>query len=880
MEKSWWYKVSSVVLLLGMLLSLSSPLGISAAPTAPANSIPAQGTQLIKGKPVAIDPVKVDVSPALSVMAANAPAGSRLNQEVPSISLGTSKAGLNRPAASDRDLAVQNTHNPDASMPSPIMNFDGVDNVNLVAPPDTQGDIGYDPATGKKYYVQWVNLSFAIWDVTAGTNGSESLVLGPVAGNTLWQGFGGDCETLNNGDPITLYDSISHRWLMSQFAVAGPYYQCIAISKTADPTGEYYRYAYQWTSGGVDIFNDYGKFGVWPDGYYMTANQFDSSDNWAGTGVAAFDRVKMLDGLPAQMIYFDLGITDWGGMLPSDLDGPFTPAPGTPNYFAEVHADEWDPSFTQDEVAIYEFTVDWDTPGNSTFTNVDTLTMTPFDGDMCGFSRDCITQQGTAQKVDAIADRTMYRLAYRNFGDHETLVGNLTVDADSTDHAGIRWFELRNVGGAWSIYQEGTYAPDANHRWMGSIAQDHDGNIALGYSVSGSATYPSVRYAGRLVGDPLGTLAQDETSMVAGSSFQGAVNRWGDYSMMSIDPVDDCTFWYTQEYVNTAGTWNWATRIGSFRFPTCAQATGTLTGTISDSGTSAPIPGATIVASRDITYTASTNSGPDGSYSLDLFGGDYSLDVSAYGYLPKTVNNVPITAGMTTVQNVALNLAASYVVSGTVTDALTGWPLYAKLDIVGYPGGTVWTDPVTGFYSVTLAGGTDYTFNVEAWVPGYLPGSQMLTVSGDQTLNFGLDVDAAICTAPGYSASFSGFSEDFESWPPTGWSVVDNISGGGVVWDLDSTYADTNYTGGSGHAADANSDANALVDYDTELRTPVLDLSGLAGSDFNLSPEFPPIQRAGGVRRRYQHEWRRRLEQPASLHQRPGYVIQPAGYAR
>ena len=168
----------------------------------------------------------------------------------------------------------------------------------------------------------------------------------------------------------------------------------------------------------------------------------------------------------------------------------------------------------------------------------------------------------------------MYRLQYRNFGSYQTLVTNLTVDADGTDHAGVRWFELRKTGSAWSIYQQGTYAPDGDHRWMGSIAMDKAGNIALGYSVSSHSTYPSVRYAGRLAGDPLGTLPQAETELAAGRSFQAGKNRWGDYSMMALDPVDDCTFWYTQEYVLIPGSWgNWNTRIGSFRFPGCLEPT-------------------------------------------------------------------------------------------------------------------------------------------------------------------------------------------------------------------------------------------------------------------------------------------------------------------
>jgi len=191
-------------------------------------------------------------------------------------------------ASADLDPVVQSQPGEAAAMPAPIMSFDGIGNVNTVVPPDTQGDIGYDPATGKKYYVQWINLSFAVWDVTDGVSGTQTKVLGPLPGNSLWEGFGGDCETRNDGDPITLYDPIARRWFMSQFSFGEPFYQCIAISKTGDPTGEWYRYAFEWKNSlGNPVMNDYPKFGVWPDAYYMTTNQFTLSLDWAGTGVAA-----------------------------------------------------------------------------------------------------------------------------------------------------------------------------------------------------------------------------------------------------------------------------------------------------------------------------------------------------------------------------------------------------------------------------------------------------------------------------------------------------------------------------------------------------------------------------------------------------------------
>ena len=443
------------------------------------------------------------------------------------------------------------------NIPTPLQNFEGVNNVNGVLPPDTNGDVG------PNHYVQWVNLSFAIYSK------SGALLYGPAAGNTLWTGFGGPCQTSNDGDPIVQYDHLADRWMMSQFALpnypSGPFYQCIAVSQTGDPTGAWYRYAFQISATKL---NDYPKFGVWPDGYYMSVNQF-VGNTWGGAGVVAFERNKMLLGQPAQAVYFDLFAVDpnLGGMLPSDLDGP-APAAGTPNYYLQVDDNGF--GYPQDQIEVWQFSVNWATPSTSTFTQAGVLPTAAFDSDMCAGSRNCIPQQGTSVKLDAISDRLMYRLQYRNFGSYQTMVLNHTVDTNSADHAGIRWYELRNSGSGWNIRQQGTFSPDTAHRWMGSMAMDGAGNIALGYSVSSSTMFPAIRYTGRLAGDPLGQLPQGEGTIINGTGAQThSASRWGDYSSLSIDPVDDCTFWYTNEYIQTTGSSPWRTRIGSFQLPGC-----------------------------------------------------------------------------------------------------------------------------------------------------------------------------------------------------------------------------------------------------------------------------------------------------------------------
>ncbi len=237
------------------------------------------------------------------------------------------------------------------NIPTPLQNFDGVNNVNGVLPPDTNGDVG------PNHYVQWVNLSFAIYSK------SGALLYGPAAGNTLWTGFGGPCQTSNDGDPIVQYDHLADRWMMSQFALpnypSGPFYQCIAVSQTGDPTGAWYRYAFQISATKL---NDYPQFGVWPDGYYMSVNQF-VGNTWGGAGVVAFERNKMLLGQPAQAVYFDLFAVDpnLGGMLPSDLDGP-APAAGTPNYFLQVDDNGF--GYPQDQIEVWQFSVNWSNPSS------------------------------------------------------------------------------------------------------------------------------------------------------------------------------------------------------------------------------------------------------------------------------------------------------------------------------------------------------------------------------------------------------------------------------------------------------------------------------------------------------------------------------------
>lgn len=627
-----------------------------------------------------------------------------------------------------------------ASMPSTLVQWEGISNRNGVVPPDTNGDVG------PNHYVQWVNLSLQVW------NKSGVSLLGPLNGNAVWSGFGGYCEFSNSGDPIVLYDSLADRWFISQFAIpssAGPFYQCIAISQTPDPTGAWYRYAYLWSTTRM---NDYPKFGVWPDGYYMSVNQFANASTWAGAGVAVFERSKMLLGQSARMISYDLysANVNFGGLLPADLDGSQTPPAGSPNPFLE-----WDDASVfggVDALRLWEFHVDWTNPALSTFGDslqpdavIPTLDVEPRYGTAAW-----ITQPGTSQTLDQISDRLMHRIQFRRFGDTQVLVGNHTVDTGNY-HAGIHWFELHRTGdGNWSLYQEGLYAPDANHRWMGSIAMDGSRNLALGFSLSGPATFPSIAYAGRLVDDPLGQMAQGEALVISGSNTQAGSSRWGDYSMMSLDPSDDCTFWYTQQYYSASGGSAWRTRIGAFRFPTCGLPdTGTLQGIVRASVGGAPIAGAEVEANG-----VTAVSGIDGVYRMTLPAGQVSVKASAFGYLPKMVA-VMVRRAQTTVLDFSLSASPMSVVSGIVSDGSghPGMPLYARIDIPAYPGSPLFTDPFTGYYQVELMQDVPFSFTVTAELGGYQSSSRSVTpLAGGIVENFALVVNNETCDAPGYQA--------------------------------------------------------------------------------------------------------------------------------
>ncbi|MDX6559502.1 MAG: large repetitive protein [Blastocatellia bacterium] len=520
---------------------------------------------------------------------------------------------------------------PAVGMPSVGASFEGM-NISTACgnclPPDTNG------AVGPNHYVQMVNSSVAVYDKTGAT------LMAPKAINTLWSVTpNSECFTHNNGDPIVLYDQLADRWMVSQFVVQAStenYAQCIAISQTADPTGAYYLYEFDESA---DTFNDYPHLGVWPDGYYMSTNQFpNSTTGTVAAGAWVFERPKMILGQAARYVFFDetplaencaAGNCTYTpfGQLPSTLDGKIPPPNGAPNLFVETddtNTPDTPPAVSvHDEMRIWKFHVDWSNPANSSFGVGSTAPAAKpgFSGQYAGnagqpnfvvpianyLASECQIENGPndcspekvappqpAQYLDVLGDRLMHRLVYRNYGDHESLVVNQTVDTSpdpstGVGRNGVRWYELRSVLTSPVVYQQGTFAPlqDPTNplwRWMGSVAMDHSGNFAAGYSASGPNQFPSLFYAGRLAGDPLNDLTQGEAVLFAGLGIEANTglfpfrNRWGDYSAITVDPTDDCTFWYTNEYLapnlpTDILPVDWHTRIGSFRFPQCVSPT-------------------------------------------------------------------------------------------------------------------------------------------------------------------------------------------------------------------------------------------------------------------------------------------------------------------
>jgi hypothetical protein len=435
------------------------------------------------------------------------------------------------------------------------------------APPDTNG------AAGPYQYVQTVNVDLAVYDKSDG-----SLVYGPVPINTLWSSFGGACETNNGGDPIVQYDKINNRWVIMQIQYAsfhggGGNYLCLAVSNGDDwrsSNFNWQRYSYKFST-----LTDYPKMGIWTDAYYVTFNAFKGFGTYAGPVVCAFDLAESDPSQNTGNALCESLSTQYSSLLPADIDNSPSQQPvnDEPEYLVSLGNPLWTWRFHVDKSALSRGSA-----GTSSLTSAQAVSVdsSAFPSGLafqqaCGGGT-CIPQPGTTQ-LDSLGDRLMYRLAYRNFGEYESLVVIHSVDTGN-GYTGIRWYELRNKPSDYltltapSVYQAGTYAPDSNYRWMGSAAMDAAGNLAVGYSVSSSSVYPSIDIAGRCRGDTLGTLGTETEVQTGTGSQTGSLNRWGDYSSMSVDPGG--SLWFTTEYLEGSGSFNWHTRIVNFTNSGCS----------------------------------------------------------------------------------------------------------------------------------------------------------------------------------------------------------------------------------------------------------------------------------------------------------------------
>jgi hypothetical protein len=443
------------------------------------------------------------------------------------------------------DPVLQKEFGPNVSATKGV-DFDGI-GANGFAPSDV------NLAVGPNHIVQTVNVRLAVYS----KNGT--LLSGPTNFTTFFAPVGGACSA-GASDPIVNYDRLADRWVISDIGIGSTFSECVAVSKTNDPTGAYTLYNFTF---GANL-NDYPKLGVWPTAsngaYLATYNIFTNGQSFAGSQLCGFDRTKMLAGNASAAQLCKQTPNTEGGYLPADLDGPTPPTDGTPGLFLT-----WQNN-NPGQLFLRKLTLNF-AAGTATMSAPTTINVANSTLACLGTAGTCVPQKGTTQKLDTLGDRMMYRMAYRIFPDHERAVVNHTVDNGGP--TAVRWYEILDLSTTPVLNQQGTFAPDATYRWMASAAMDKSNDIAIGYSASSSTINPAIRFTGRVPSDPAGSL-ETEASILEGTGSQiSGLSRWGDYTALAVDPSDDCTFWYTNQYEKVNGSFNWSSHIGAFIFSNC-----------------------------------------------------------------------------------------------------------------------------------------------------------------------------------------------------------------------------------------------------------------------------------------------------------------------
>ncbi len=643
-----------------------------------------------------------------------------------------------------------------AAAPAPDSSFDGLDFANWGAghPPDENGDVG------PTYYIQTVNTSIGIYSKSTGTR-----VAAFTFNSFMSQGhFGNLCDTDNFGDPVVLYDSFEDRWVITDFAfkldgggnVVNPpgAFQCFAVSKTGDPVNGGWNF---YSIAAPGALNDYPKFGVWPDGIYMSANMFGypAGASYQGYHVWALNKQQMYAGAPSPQVIDFAGDTSDFTVIPANARlQAGTPAAGEPEFFVSTEQ-------FLNALSIYKFHVDWDRPSTSTFTGPQTQLQPN-----CWPNAAVSNASTPANAADTLSIRAMAQAQYTNIGGAESLwvdhtvqrgvsATNTTCNAPTGGNATVRWYQANVNGGnvAANVVQGQSFDPDgANtfYRFMPSLAVDRLGDMAIGYTKSNSTTNPQIKYAGRLAGDPANTLGQTEQTLIDGTGAQSgncggaACTRWGDYSGMALDP-NGCEFWMTGEYFATTGL-NDLTRIGSFKLnPGCTPVgNGTLSGTVTDGTT--PLAGATVALGSRTTTTDGS-----GNYSFSVPAGTYaSLTASKAGFTDGSAATVAVPDGGSATRNFTLSAAAQ---SGCFTDNSQstfqrGNP--SNCDLVSSPGSVVLAAPDNTAAKNPNVSPTGFGFNSTSWAgQTFTP-----TVSG-QLKRVDVELFCASCTATSPNVTLS-----------------------------------------------------------------------------------------------------------------------------